>query len=236
MEQPNDSEVGGNSSNNQSTWHLTLLTSAILVIIASVAWFLYEPSFEPLIGLIGGVAGLMIYKRKVNRVFDSAMAIFLIVLFMAGAITIASSQNSQQSSSTQIADRLLTFAIVIGVAAIVVQILRWSIKNAETSEVAKHIAWALVGKADEKVVEAVLTYLSKLIVTMITWAILISAIWITSVLVITAIVFALGTQVSGTWDAIQGYGIFGLVVGAILGAMISLYRFHKQDLSEDQAA
>lgn len=179
MEQPNEPGAGSNSSSNQSTWHLTLLTSAILVIIASVAWFLYEPSFEPLIGLIGGIGGLIIYKRRVNRVFDSAMAVFLIILFIAGAITIASSQVGQQSSSQPIADRLLTFATVIGVAAIVVQILRWSIQNAESGEVAKHIAWALVGKADETVIEAVLSYLSKLIITMITWAILISAIWIT---------------------------------------------------------
>lgn len=224
-------EVVDDASDVQSVWHSTLLTAAILIVFASVGWFLHEPTFEPLIGVIAGIAGLIAYKREVNRVFDSALALFLMILFIAGVITIASSQTNDQDSPLQVINRWATFAVVIGIAAFVIRILNWSVQNAESSQLARLVAWSLVGKADEQVIEAVLFYLSRLVMTMITWAVLVSSIWIISVLGITAIAFVFGSEISGTWTTVQNYAVFGLIVGAILGVIISLYRFHQQNIS-----
>ena len=40
-------------------WRLTLRVVSILILIVSITWLLFQPGFEPLIGLLTAVAGLL---------------------------------------------------------------------------------------------------------------------------------------------------------------------------------
>ncbi|HEC36031.1 MAG TPA: hypothetical protein ENI39_05800 [Anaerolineae bacterium] len=81
MEETSDSETG-------PAWRYTLLTASIVAMIVSVIWFLNEPGFEPLGGLVAGVVGLIIHRRTSSKILDLIVSIILIVLVVAGVVMV----------------------------------------------------------------------------------------------------------------------------------------------------
>lgn len=69
-------------------WRYTLITASILAIIGSIVWFAIEPGFEPLVGMVAGIVGLIIYKRTSSKKLDLIVSAILVALFVVGLIIV----------------------------------------------------------------------------------------------------------------------------------------------------
>jgi len=77
-----------NPKAHRVNWHVVLITSSALILVSSILWFILEPGFEPLIGLIAGLSGFIAYKNGISKRLDFLFSIILIILFASGLIFI----------------------------------------------------------------------------------------------------------------------------------------------------
>ncbi|HRJ41394.1 MAG TPA: hypothetical protein PL105_05930 [Caldilineaceae bacterium] len=228
-----DSKVINVETNHEHIWRNTLLVLAILAIAGSMLWlFFVEMSFEPLLGVLAGVGGIVTYKKKVSKFVDSMVAVILVVLFLVCVILILSSNSTGPRfvSSATWETIILAINVVAGfsILALVIQVVLWALDSVNQSRVAKLIAWAMSGTAEEFVLRSLADKSLKVIASMIVWSVILASVWISVVLLITLIALAIGDQVSGTLDSLAQYGLIGAIMGACFGLGLSVYRINHQ--------
>ncbi len=117
----------------------------------------------------------------------------------------------------EILGKAAVIASIFGGIASVFKIVRWSIKNAKTNRGAKIIAWALVGKSDERILAITFKYGAKLIIAATIWAIIGAIVGVVTIIIV---VFTSGSVIYGTTEAIKQYGILGAIAGAVFRGLL----------------
>ena len=103
----------------QPAWELTRKVGLLAVIFLSVIWFIYQPGFEPLIGIVGGTLTVLAHfgfrNSKYRQIADLIIAIstgIILILISLALITRSSifSQSAADSTQTPSIDQTLLAA------------------------------------------------------------------------------------------------------------------------------
>jgi hypothetical protein len=81
--------------------HKTLLICALFTVVGSIIWLILSQGFEPFISLIAGIAGLVVYTRRVSPIVDTIFSIILVIGFSAGIIFVLNKQPNISQGSRQ---------------------------------------------------------------------------------------------------------------------------------------
>lgn len=212
------------SREDNKHWRYTKITVATLTLIGNAIWFCTTLTYEPLIAFFPIVLAIIVAHYNTRWQIDSIVAISLIALFVGGIFLVQRPNSTEQLQSLEFNYSEAWLFLVVSISLILLVAIGLIVAFKRDNLISRTFLWALIGNTDVETASIFLEHIFKMFVSSILWGIITSLASIVILLLLTIIMLALGSSVSGTKEAIVQFGVLGAVLGSLLGIIMAVIR------------